>query len=212
MRAKSRKKNTGIFKNYRYVIGIDEAGRGPIAGPVSVGAVLVPVSFDFSFMDGVRDSKQCTEAAREVWYEKTLALAREGEVRFASALLGPARIDARGINAAITLGVRRVLARFAVPPEECKILLDGLLHAPGIFKFQETIIRGDETEPIISLASIVAKVRRDRYMKRLALRYPNYAFEQHKGYGTKLHYERIEKYGLSEVHRKTFVKDLHVVS
>ena len=84
--------------------------------------------------------------------------------------------------------------------------LAGLLHAPKEFFFQKTIIRGDQTEPVISLASIVAKVRRDRLMKRLAEEYPLYGFERHKGYGTELHYERIKEHGLCNIHRRSYVK------
>ena len=92
----------------------------------------------------------------------------------------------------------------APDPTEVRVLLDGLLHAPEEYE-QETIIKGDALEPVISLASIAAKVRRDRLMKRLALAYPEYFFEVHKGYGTKKHYEALKKWGPSDIHRKTFL-------
>ena len=190
----------------RYLIGVDEAGRGSIAGPVSVGIVVVPASFDFRLIAGVKDSKQCTEKEREAWYEEAKLLMRKGSLRFGTALIGSPHIDRYGINSAVRLGIRTILSRLAVKPSQCEVRLDGLLHAPKEFLFQKTIIRGDQTEPVISLASIVAKVRRDRLMKRLAEEYPLYGFERHKGYGTELHYERIKEHGLCNIHRRSYVK------
>ena len=192
----------------RYLIGVDEAGRGPIAGPVSVGIVVVPTSFDFRLIAGVKDSKQCTEKEREAWYEEAKLLMRRGRLRFSTALIGSPHIDRYGINSAVRLGIRTILSRLAVKPSQCEVRLDGLLHAPKEFLFQKTIIRGDQTEPVISLASIVAKVRRDRLIKRLAEEYPLYGFERHKGYGTELHYERIKEHGLCNIHRRSYLKDL----
>ena len=185
------------------IIGVDEAGRGPLAGPVAVGVVMAPRGFDFSLLSGVRDSKQMTELGREIWFEKLKVLEREYGVQhivtFSSAML----IDTIGITRAVRRAVFRGVRFLAPESSGVKILLDGLLHAPEEYE-QETIIRGDQTEPIISLASIAAKVRRDRLMKRLGNRFPNYGFEIHKGYGTKAHREAITQFGLSDIHRTTF--------
>jgi ribonuclease HII len=195
------------LKNARpFLIGIDEAGRGPLAGPVSVGAVLLPRSFAIAKIAGVRDSKQCSEAEREAWYREALRLREAGEIRFASVLVGPQIIDARGITHAIRFGIRALLNRLEADPGQCEVRLDGLLRAPHVFTNQRTIIRGDQTEPAISFASIIAKVRRDRFMKNIASRYPLYGFEQHKGYGTDLHYQRLREHGPCEIHRRTYLR------
>ena len=120
----------------------------------------------------------------------------------------PALIDKKGISAAVWYGIKKVLAKIKPIPHLTEIQLDGLLCAPAIFKYQKTIVRGDETECAIALASIVAKVRRARLMCRLATRYPAYGFEQHKGYGTKRHYRAIQKNGLTKAHRCSFLKSL----
>lgn len=193
---------------HRYLIGIDEAGRGPLAGPVAVGAVLVPVDFDWAQVSGARDSKQMTEGAREFIFESMETAQSAGALRFAVALSTPRTIDSRGIVPAIREALARAVGSLSVSPQECKVLLDGGLRAPDEFLHQETIIRGDATEPVISLASIAAKVTRDRHMVRLAAMYPQYSFELHKGYGTKRHRDAIQKNGLCEIHRATFCKAL----
>ncbi len=119
-------------------------------------------------------------------------------------------VDKIGISRATMLVVKRSIKKLSSAwkyDSQVEILLDGLLHAPAEYK-QKTIIKGDEKEPIISLASIIAKVTRDKYMTKLAETYPEYGFESHKGYGTKKHYESIKKYGISDVHRRSFLKNL----
>ncbi len=187
----------------KYLIGIDEAGRGPLAGPVAVGVAAVPVDFDFSIFAGVKDSKQLSALAREAWLAH---METEPSLRYEVALVGSKHIDEQGIVHAIRTAMHRALDRLGLDPDACTVLLDGSLYAPEAYKNQTTIIRGDATEPIISLASIAAKVRRDRYMIHLAKKYPDYGFEIHKGYGTRLHRERIIRYGISPVHRRTFLK------
>lgn len=187
-----------------YLIGIDEAGRGPLAGPVSVGAVVLMPHFDRGVLDGIRDSKKLTEEARERWYAKLQGLRREGVLRFAVAYTSAEKIDRLGIVWAVSSALRRALAELAVNPAEACVLLDGGLRAPKEYLEQKTIIRGDASEPVIALASIAAKVRRDRLMKRLASAYPAYGFEIHKGYGTALHREKIEALGLCDIHRESF--------
>lgn len=188
----------------RYVVGIDEAGRGPLAGPVSVGAVLVPTSFNWELVAGARDSKQMSPTAREGVYKQLQTLKRQERLRFAVALSSARTIDRVGIVPAIRAALARAILKLEVNPSECKVLLDGGLVAPEEFIYQETIIRGDDSEPVISLASIAAKVHRDRLMVRLAEKYPCYAFETHKGYGTAMHRRAIQKHGLSAIHRETF--------
>lgn len=185
-------------------MGIDEAGRGPLAGPVAVGVVMVPARFDFALFDGVRDSKQMSELGREIMFERLRMLGEQAGVRYSVQFSSPLYIDTHGIVPAVRRAIARGLRALEVEPEEAQILLDGALRAPARFVRQTTIVRGDQTEPIISMASVAAKVRRDRLMRRLALRYPEYGFDIHKGYGTKKHYKALAEHGLCDIHRKSF--------
>ncbi len=198
-----------IPKGIEYVIGIDEAGRGPLAGPVSVGAVCFCVSKRrrFSlFSKGVRDSKKLSEKQREEWFiriEKEVSLKK---FSFAVSFSSSEMIDTRGLSFAIRNALLETLEKLACPYKKTLILLDGSLHAPKEYPYQKTIIHGDDIEPVISLASIVAKVLRDRKMRAISQQYPEYGFERNKGYGTKKHYEMLRKYGvLKGVHRNTFL-------
>lgn len=192
----------------KWLVGVDEAGRGPLAGPVSVGVIVAPLNFKPVFKKyAVKDSKKLSEKNREEWYRWLVKERREGKLNFATALVDNKIIDKKGIVAAIKIGMARCLKSLDLKPTECEVLLDGSLKAPPIFKQQKTIIRGDETEPVIALASIAAKVRRDRYMCRLAKKFPAYQFEVHKGYGTKAHYAALKKNGLSTFHRLSFLKN-----
>lgn len=188
----------------RFVIGIDEAGRGPLAGPVAVGVVVIPASFDWAELRGIKDSKQLSNLGREIWYEKLHLLTEAAGVRYSVQFSSARMIDERGIVPAIRTAMARALHELMVDPSETHVLLDGALRAPAHFLSQETIIHGDETEPIISLASIAAKVKRDRLMRRLAERFPQYGFDIHKGYGTKKHREALMQFGLCDIHRRTF--------
>ncbi|MEK7479686.1 MAG: ribonuclease HII [Patescibacteria group bacterium] len=192
----------------RYLIGIDEAGRGPLAGPVAVGAVMVPVDFDWSLLEGVRDSKKLSEKKREEFYTRASELAQSKVLHFAVSTSSATYIDRYGIVPAIKRALAEALSRFDIEPHDCRVVLDGSLHAPAEYIHQETIIRGDDTEPVISLASIMAKVTRDRLMKRLSPKYPAYGFDAHKGYGTLLHRRAIAQFGLSDVHRTSFCRRL----
>ncbi len=188
-------------------MGIDEAGRGPWAGPVSVGVVVMPLLFKPALSKySVKDSKKLSEKNREKWYQWLSQERHLGKINFATALVSEKFIDQKGIVPAVRLGIRRCLSRLELNPGQVKILLDGSLRAPKTFTNQQTIIRGDETEPIIALASIAAKVRRDRFMTKLAEQFPQYHFEIHKGYGTLAHYKALKKYGPSTVHRLSFLK------
>lgn len=205
------------------MLGVDEAGRGPLAGPVSVGVVAVPEGFNVAReFPGVADSKKLSEKRREKIFEMLVARAAQhpvgrslpvgspdagdagGYVRFVVEFESAETIDREGIAPA----VRRALARGvnALAPDAAlvKIQLDGALRAPPEYS-QETIINGDDLIPLISLASIAAKVMRDRLMTELSAQYPEYGFEKHKGYGTKAHYEMLAKYGPCAIHRRSFL-------
>lgn len=192
-----------------YRIGIDEVGRGPLAGPVCVGACAAVAGTPRGvphLLRGVRDSKKLTEKGRILWYKRIRRAAARGEVMAATSFVGEKIIDEKGIAFALRVAIRRVLRRLALPPENCLVLLDGGLKAPRSFEFQRTVVGGDETEPLIAGASIVAKVRRDKKMEKLARRFPEYGFELHKGYGTGKHYEALREYGPCELHRRSFLK------
>jgi len=198
----------------KFILGADEAGRGPLAGPVAVGVVAVSEGFDVAKeFPGVADSKKLSEKKREKIFEMLETRAAGGGARYVVEFESAETIDEKGI----VFAVRRALARGVNALVECgsqpskstgksdfHILLDGALRAPPEYS-QETIINGDELIPIISLASIVAKVSRDRLMCALAEEYPEYSFEKHKGYGTKLHYEMLKKHGPCAIHRRTFL-------
>ncbi len=197
-----------FLTHIRQVVGIDEAGRGPLAGPVAVGAVAVSCQKYKQVEDmlsGIHDSKKLSQNKREEWVGVAQILQKEGCIKYAVSLVGVRFIDTYGIVPAVRMGLKRSLLRIGTSSRSTHVILDGGLYAPSSYLSQETIIRGDESEKLISLASILAKVRRDHFMKRLSLRYPEYGFDIHKGYGTSKHMESIKKYGISDVHRKTFV-------
>ncbi|MCR4281126.1 MAG: ribonuclease HII [Candidatus Kaiserbacteria bacterium] len=196
------------MKSAKYTIGIDEVGRGPLAGPVFVGAVIVPNHFDWETVAGVRDSKKLIPRKREEWYKKLHELREGGYLNFTTASSSAQMIDERGIVFAISSALAECLKNIDAYPAECEILLDGSLHAPEEFTMQRTIIGGDDIEPVISMASIVAKVERDRLMTGLAVRFPDYGFESHKGYGTALHMQAIRNFGMCELHRRSFCRGI----
>ena len=189
----------------KYTVGIDEVGRGPIAGPVAVGIFVYSDKFNENEWKDVRDSKQHTEKQRDTIYEYLCEKRKKGIVNFKVAMTPPARIDKEGIIIAIQAALCGALKELNVHTKDAKLLLDGGLRAPKEFEHQETIIKGDTLERAISFASIVAKVERDSLMKELGKKYPSYGFENHKGYGTKAHFEAIKKYGLLPFHRRSFI-------
>ncbi len=189
----------------RFVLGVDEAGRGPLAGPVAVGVVAAPEGFDVAKeFPGVADSKQLSEKKREHLFALLEERVTGGDVRFVVEYGEASVIDARGIAVVIREAVARGIHFLAPDATPVRVLLDGALSAPEVYR-QQTIIGGDARVPLISLASIAAKVSRDRLMCRLAAAYPLYGFERHKGYGTKAHYEVLKKHGSSPIHRQTFL-------
>lgn len=190
----------------RFIAGVDEAGRGPLAGPVAVGIAVVSVNFDWNLIKGVHDSKKVSPKNREAIFRTATSLKNKGQLTFSVSLVSAAVIDKVGITKAVRLGIDRAFKKLALNPQQTHVKLDGLLKAPPEFKNQETIIKGDQKEKSIGLASILAKVTRDRIMVRMANSYPQYKFEIHKGYGTKMHRAAIERLGLSKVHRRTFCR------
>lgn len=194
-------------RSIRFFIGVDEVGRGPLAGPLCVGACLVKARAARVFLRGIKDSKRLSHKERLRWKQILVRAASEESCRLSTALVGERSIDRKGLSRAILIAVCRALRRLGVAPESCRVLLDGGMRAPRTFPFQKTIIGGDESVPLIAAASIIAKVRRDRYMIRLAKQFPQYGFERHKGYGTKEHYEALKKHGISAVHRRSFLKN-----
>lgn len=182
----------------KWLVGIDEAGRGPLAGPVSVGAVMVPHDFNFSIFKNLKDSKKLSEAKRDEFFKVIK------KMKFAVVMVSNKIIDKKGISYAINFAIKSLLKKLNPNIKNTKIFLDGSLKAPEKF-IQETIIKGDEKIPVISLASIAAKVTRDTYMKKISKKYPLFNFHIHKGYGTKNHISLIKKHGPTELHRKTFL-------
>lgn len=191
-----------------HIVGIDEAGRGPLAGPVAVGGVRISNNFNKKFFKGIKDSKQLSLEERELWFALAQEARKKGQLDFAVSLVSEKVIDKHGITYAIRLGIKRVIKKLGVTGEDSKIFLDGALKAPHEFSHQLTVIKGDEKIPIISLASICAKVVRDRRMVKVSEKYPQYDFDLHKGYGTRIHRLALEKYGPTELHRLTFLKNL----
>lgn len=191
-----------------WVVGVDEAGRGPLAGPVAVGVVCVRQGFRVRSIPGLNDSKQLTEYQREEAFARLLA---SPDVSYAVAMVSARVIDRDGIQHAIRRALARALAKLNVPPDDTLVLLDGALRAPDAYTHQKTIIRGDETEPVISAASIVAKVTRDRYMCNQHRQFPVYGFNAHKGYGTRVHRTAIMSHGLCPLHRRTFCRNIRSI-
>lgn len=188
----------------KVLIGIDEVGRGCLAGPLTVGAILKDGRVN---LRGIKDSKKLSAKQREEWLERLTAYGIRRKARNAAiASVGAPIIDKIGITAAARLAVGRCLKKLAIRHKPYAIVLDGSLYAPKTYLNQETIIKGDEKIPLIAAASIFAKVWRDKKMARLAKKFPDYALEIHKGYGTLAHRRAVKKHGLSEIHRKSFCK------
>lgn len=193
----------------KFLVGIDEAGRGPLAGPVAVGVVVVPNTFDWNLIEGVGDSKQISSTNRGLLFKRARALKKAGKLDFAVALVSAKVIDDIGIARAVTVAMGRAIRRLKLNPEACHVQLDGSLYAPVEFS-QETIIKGDSKEKVIGLASICAKETRDLYMVRKSAEviFAPYQFHTHKGYGTKMHRQAIKEKGLSTEHRQSYCKNV----
>ncbi len=182
-----------------HIIGIDEAGRGPLAGPIVVAGIKMTPQLAGSVLHGIKDSKKLSPKKREQWF---LRLTSHPKIEWAVARVPHTVIDRINITQAGLRGVRLVYRRLS-PDGSVRARLDGGLFLPTGVP-QETIIRGDERVPVIAAASIIAKVTRDRHMARLHKKYPQYRFDSHKGYGTKFHREMIRQFGQCEIHRRSF--------
>lgn len=178
------------------VAGIDEAGRGPLAGPVVAAAVVLPREFSHKLLT---DSKKLSPSVRESIYAELLA---HPMVRFGVAVVGAEEIDRINILRATHEAMRRAVAALAEPPDH--VLIDGLPVRPFPIP-QRALVSGDSLSFSIAAASVIAKVTRDRLMVEHDARYPQYAFAQHKGYGTALHLERLKAHGPCEIHRRSFL-------
>lgn len=207
----------------KWIIGIDEAGRGPLAGPVAVGVYAVKGKrikvkgkktytetniFLKQQFPNLKDSKKCSLELRNVLYKELTTNNLQLSTKFAVSFSSAEYIDKYGIVPAIKNAMNKALKKINLNPQHSKVFLDGTLTAPKEYKNQKTIIKGDDLMPIISAASILAKVSRDRKMKRLGVKFPSYQFEIHKGYGTLNHRKNIKKHGICILHRKTFLKNL----
>lgn len=190
--------NAALNSGFEVICGIDEAGRGPLAGPVYAAVVILPKGH---IVEGVNDSKKISEKKRDLLFDKII----DECVCYSIGTASEQEIDEINILQATFLAMRRAVAGLEIKPDIA--LVDGN-KKPGLDIAEQTIVKGDSKSANIAAASIIAKVSRDRYMLEMAEKYPEYQFEKHKGYGTKLHYEMLEKYGISPIHRKTFLKKL----
>lgn len=183
-----------LRKDYPIICGVDEAGRGPLAGDVYASAVILN---DSILIDYLNDSKKVSETRREKLYDEII----EKADAYCIAVATVEEIDRLNILQATMLAMKRAVEGLGIKPDLA--LIDGN-KTPELDCESRAVVKGDATSASISSASILAKVARDRYMKELAVKYPEYCFEKHNGYPTKLHYEMIKKFGISEVHRKSF--------
>lgn len=190
--------NQAHIDGYKIVCGVDEAGRGPLAGPVYAAAVILPEGLDAL---GINDSKKLSEKKRDALFD----LITEKAAAYGIGVATEKEIDEMNILNATFLAMRRAVENMGIEPD--LVLVDGN-RKPGTGYEEITLVKGDAKSISIAAASILAKVSRDRYMKNLAEKYPEYKFEQHKGYPTKLHYEMIEKYGILPDHRRSFLKKI----
>ena len=183
-------------KRGRYIAGVDEAGRGPLAGPVFAAAVILP---DDAVIDGINDSKKLTEKKRNELYD----IIRKQAVAYSICAVSEQRIDQINILRATMSAMKKAVSDLKVRP--AYVLVDGN-RMPDLDVDGECVIKGDALSMSVAAASILAKVSRDRYMIKMAQEYPGYDFEKHKGYGTRAHYDAIDRLGISPIHRRTFLK------
>lgn len=191
--------NAARQNGYKYICGVDEAGRGPLAGPVCAAAVILPADV---YIEGLNDSKKLSEKKREALY----GVITEKAVAYGVAFGTLEEIEEFNILNATFLAMNRAIDELEVKPDYA--LIDGNRVPTGINIPCETVVKGDFKSASIAAASILAKVTRDRLLLRYDEEYPQYNFKKHKGYGTKEHYEAIKKYGVCEVHRLSFLKNV----
>ncbi|MBE6741766.1 MAG: ribonuclease HII [Ruminococcaceae bacterium] len=188
--------NEAMQKGFKYVCGVDEAGRGPLAGPVYAAAVILP---EGCIIEGVNDSKKISEKKREELFDVIC----EKALAYCIASADEKEIDEINILNATYLAMKRAVEGLNIAADYA--LIDGN-RLPQLDIPAECIVKGDAKSESIACASILAKVSRDRYMLEMAKEFPEYQFEKHKGYGTKLHYEMLDEFGPSIIHRQTFLK------
>ena len=188
-----------VRSQYGCFAGVDEAGRGPLAGPVCAAAVILPKGL---VIDGLNDSKKLTDKKRRELYD----VITQSAVSYGIAMASEQEIDEINILQATFLAMQRALDKLAVKPDLA--LIDGN-RAKDFGLPVRTIVKGDSLSASIAAASILAKVTRDRLMEQLDAQYPQYGFAVHKGYGTRRHYAALREYGPCEIHRQTFLKKLH---
>lgn len=191
MWAIEREKNA---QGYKLIAGVDEAGRGPLAGPVCVAAVILP---DNAYLEKINDSKKLTDKVKNKLYDQI----REIAIAYSIVLVSHEEIDRLNILYATFKGMCDAVDGLSVKPDY--VLIDGN-KISGMELPHECVVKGDSKSISIAAASILAKVTRDRYMMELDEKYPEYNFKKHKGYPTKDHYEALKKYGASDVHRRSF--------
>lgn len=189
-----------IEAGYKIICGIDEAGRGPLAGPVHAAAVILPFGLE---IDGLNDSKKISEKKREQLFDVIC----EKAIAYSIGIATEQEIDEINILNATFLAMHRAVAGLSIKPDYA--LIDGNQYPKIPFVMEETVVKGDAKSMSIAAASILAKVSRDRFMLSQAEKYPQYQFEKHKGYGTKIHYEMLKEYGPSQIHRMTFLKKFY---
>ena len=185
---------------YKVICGIDEAGRGPLAGPVHAAAVILPMGLE---MEGLNDSKKLSEKKREQLFDVIC----EKAIDYSIGIATEKEIDEINILNATFLAMHRAVEGLRIKPDYA--LIDGNQYPKIPFVAEETVVKGDAKSMSVAAASILAKVSRDRFMFEKAKEYPQYQFEKHKGYGTKLHYEKLAEYGPSPIHRMSFLKKLY---
>ena len=186
-------------KGVRLICGVDEAGRGPLAGPVCAAAVILPANVE---IPGLNDSKKLSDKKRR----ELFPIIQETAIAYAIAMVDHETIDSINILQATYLAMKNAIAELSVRPELA--LVDG--NRSSDFGVPvETVVHGDSLSASIAAASVLAKVTRDDYMLQMAQAYPGYGFEIHKGYGTKAHYEALRNLGASPIHRMTFLKKFY---
>lgn len=196
LRLKSMRVYEEEYGQYNYICGIDEAGRGPLAGPVVAGAVILPADEEILYLN---DSKKLSEKRREALYTEIM----ETAVAVGVGIIGPERIDEINILRATYEAMRQAVSKLSVKPD---ILLNDAVTIPEVDIRQVPVIKGDAKSVSIAAASIIAKVTRDRMMAEYDEAMPGYGFRKHKGYGTKAHIESLKRLGPCPIHRRTFIQ------
>ena len=184
----------------KYICGVDEAGRGPLAGPVFAAAVILPEDYE---IEGLNDSKKLSEKKRDALFDEII----EHALAYSIQSVDHKTIDEINILEATMLAMKTAVENLSIRPDA--VYIDGNRVPKNMDIPTEFVIKGDATSASIAAASILAKVSRDRFMLKMDEEYPEYCFAKHKGYGTKLHYEKLREFGPSDIHRLTFLKKMH---